>query len=144
MFANDASSILRAPRTRRIPYAPISEYAGLWKGALHPTSSGTIPFTMRQEDFATGVHPVLLFPTRAIPPVAVRLLEASATAYEAATEPFVDPSVGALVTLHIRGARRHNRLTGTFELRRDDGTVVRAGHFAAARYASASQVNYRW
>ena len=138
--------LLAQPHVRRDGASPLAAYTGLWKGSFRPDGdrSSAVPFTMLQEGVLVGVHPVLVFPSSALPQVAVRLIEASATGYEAITEPFIDPSVGAVVTLHITGKRRHNRLSGRYALRREDGTVALEGTFAAARYASASQVNYRW
>ena len=147
MFSNHSlESLLAQPHVRRDSGSPLAAYAGLWKGAFRPDGSGTsaVPFTMRQEGVVAGVHPVLVFPTHALPAVAVRLIEASATAYEAVTEPFADPNAGVVVTLHISGKRRHNRIAGRYTLRREDGSVAREGSFNAARYAAAAQVNYRW
>ena len=141
------ASLIAQPHVRRDDTrSPLAEYAGLWKGTFRPDGQGAsaIPFTMRQEGVVVGTHPVLVFPTRAVREVAVRLVEASATAYEAISEPFLDPAVGAVVTLRVVGARRNNRLGGRYELRRDDGSVAREGTFSAARYASAAHVNYRW
>lgn len=140
-------TLIAQPHVRRDDHcSPLGAYAGLWKGAFRPDGDGSsgIPFAMRQEGVVAGVHPVLVFPTRAVHEVAVRLVEASATAYEAVTEPFLEPSVGAVVTLQMTGTRRHNRMSGRYVLRHDDGTVAREGTFAAARYASAATVNYRW
>lgn len=145
LYNNSLAALLTQPGVRRDDHAPLAAYAGLWKGTFRPDGdTAAIPFTMRQEGVVAGVHPVLMFPTQALPHVAVRLVEASATAYEAITAPFHDPSVNATVTLQMSGARRHNRLTGRFTLRREDGEVVQSGTFAAARYAAAAQVNYRW
>ena len=140
------ASLIAQPHVRRdSSRSPLDEYAGLWKGTFRPDShGGAVPFTMRQEGVIAGAHPVLVFPTRAMRAVAVRLVEASATAYEAVSAPFTDPTHGAHVTLHVTGARRGNRLTGRFALRRDDGSVASEGTFTAARYASAANVNYRW
>ena len=146
MLSNQSlATLLAQPHVRRDhAESPLAAYAGLWKGTFRADGGSVMPFTMRQEGVVAGIHPVLQFPTRALPEVAVRLVEASATAYEAVTEPFLDPALGVMVTLHIGGTRRHNRITGRFALRRDDGTLAREGAFSAARYASASQVNYRW
>lgn len=138
------ASLLAQPRPRRAPDSPLAAYAGLWKGTFRPHGQGAVPFTMRQEGVVAGEHPVLLFPSGALGPVRVRLVEASASAYHAVTEPFLDPTIGAWVTLHVHGARLHNRLAGTFEQRREDGSVARGGAFVAARYASAATNNYRW
>jgi len=138
-------SLLAQPHVRRDDHSPLAAYAGLWKGTLRPDGdTGGMPFTMRQEGVVAGRHPVLVFPTRALREVAVRLIEASATAYEAITEPFLEPGLGIVVTMHIAGTRQHNRIGGRYALRREDGTVAREGTLAAARYASAAQVNYRW
>ena len=140
------ANLLAQPHVRRDDPSPLAAYAGLWKGALRPDgeSASLIPFTMRQEGVVAGVHPVLVFPTRAVQEVAVRLVEASATAYEAITEPFVEPSLGVTVTLRITGTRRHNRIAGRYVLRHEDGSIAREGTLTAARYAPAAQVNYRW
>ena len=141
------STLLAQPHVRRDgDSSPLGASAGLWKGTFRPDGedAGGIPFAMRQEGVIAGVHPVLVFPTRALQEVAVRLVEASATAYEAITEPFLDPGIGEVVTLQITGTRRHNRIAGRYTLRTSDGNVAREGAFAAARYASAAQVNYRW
>lgn len=138
-------TLLTQPHVRRDDHSPLAAYAGLWKGTFRPDGdAGVIPFTMRQEGVVAGKHPVLVFPTRSLQAVAVRLVEASATAYEAITEPFLDPGLGVVVTLHIAGKRHNNRMGGRYALRSEDGSVAREGTFSAARYASASQVNYRW
>lgn len=148
MLSNHSlASLLAQPHVRRdSSRSPLAEYAGLWKGTFRPDGAGAsaIPFTMRQEGVVAGAHPTLIFPTRAVRAVAVRLVEASATAYEAISEPFLDPGVGAVVTLRVAGERRGNRLAGRYQLRREDGSVAREGTFTAARYASAANVNYRW
>ena len=140
------ATLLAQPHVRRDGDSPLGAYAGLWKGTFRPDGedAGVMPFTMRQEGVIAGVHPVLVFPTRALQEVAVRLVEASATAYEAITEPFLEPGLDTVVTLHITGTRRHNRIAGRYALRTSDGSLAREGAFAAARYASAAQVNYRW
>ena len=74
-------SLIAQPHVRRDDsFSPLGAYAGLWKGAFRPDGDGTsgIPFAMRQEGVVAGVHPVLVFPTRAVREVAVRLIEASA------------------------------------------------------------------
>lgn len=146
MFPTHDFDTLLAPRAARAARvaSPLSHYAGLWKGSFRPDGSGSIPFTMRHADAALGEPPVLRFPSRAMPDVALRLLEASPSAYEAASSPFVDPATGVEVTFEIRGTRRHNRLAGRWAMRAADGVVLREGTFAAARYATAEVVNYRW
>lgn len=138
--------LLAQPHVRRDDPSPLAAYAGLWKGTFRPDGdvASLVPFTMRQEGVIAGVHPVLVFPTRALEEVAVRLVEASATAYEAITEPFTEPGLGVTVTLRITGTRRHNRIGGRYALLLEDGSVAREGAFTAARYAPATQVNYRW
>ena len=140
------SNLLAQPHVRRDDHSPLAAYAGLWKGTFRPDGAGSsgIPFAMRQEGVVAGVHPVLVFPTHALQEVAVRLIEASATAYEAITEPFMEPGLGTMVTLRMAGTRRHNRMGGRYTLHHADGSVAREGSFGAARYAAASQVNYRW
>lgn len=141
------ASLLEQPRTsvRRGAESPLAAYAGLWKGTFRPTGgAGAVPFTLHQEDVLTGALPVLRFPTRAIPPVAMRLVEASRTAYAAVSEPYTDPATGERVTLHIEGRGERNRLAGRCTIRRADGSVVREGGFGAMRYGSAAMVNYRW
>ena len=138
------ASLIAPPRPARAAATPLSQYAGLWKGTFRADDAGTIPFTVRHAGGELGALPVLRFPTRAMGDVALRLVEASATAYVATSEPFDDPVSGAEVTLEIRGARRHNRMDGRWTMRRADGTVAREGAFAAARYAAAAAVNYRW
>src|SRR4051812_40972698 len=128
------ATLLTQPHVRRDGESPLGAYAGLWKGTFRPDGADAagVPFTMRQEGVVAGVHPVLVFPTRAVREVSVRLVEASATAYEAVTEPFVEPGMDALVTLHITGTRRHNRIGGRYVLRTSDGNVAREGTFTAA------------
>jgi hypothetical protein len=140
------ANLLAQPHVRRDDPSPLAAYAGLWKGAFRPDGddASLVPFTMRQEGVIAGVHPVLVFPTRALQEVAVRLVEASATAYEAITEPFREPGLDVVVTLRITGTRRHNRIGGRYVLQHEDGSVAREGTFTAARYAPAAQVNYRW
>jgi hypothetical protein len=140
------ATLLAQPHVRRDDPSPLAAYAGLWKGSFRPDgdAASLVPFTMRQEGVMAGVHPVLVFPTRTLQEVSVRLVEASATAYEAITEPFVEPGLGVTVTLRITGTRRHNRIAGRYALHLEDGSIAREGTMAAARYAPAAQVNYRW
>lgn len=146
LSSQSLDTLLAQPRTpvRRGAESPIAAYAGLWKGTFHPAGAGAVSFTVHQEGVLAGELPVLRFPTRAIPPVALRLVEASVTAYIAVTEPYTDPASGERVTLHIEGRRERNRLVGTCTIRRADGSAVRAGAFTALRYGSAASVNYRW
>lgn len=139
------ASLVATPRSRRIESSPLTAYAGLWKGAFSPDGGhGTVPFAIRHDGMLAGEHPELVFPTRSVPPIAVRLVEASATAYIAVTAPFTDPTSGEVVMLHMTGARHGNRLTGRYALRREDGSAVREGRWLATRYGSAELVNYRW
>ena len=133
------------PITRRTSRSPLSAYAGLWKGTLRADgATGTVPFTLRQGDTEFGVHPTLVFPTPEIEPLAMRLLEASTTTYVTVSAPYFEPTLGAVVTLHLDGRRIGNRLTGRYALRREDGSVAREGRLTAVRCGAASQVNYRW
>ncbi len=133
------------PVVRRSTSSPLSSYLGLWKGTFRPDGgTGALPFTLLQDGMLEGEQPLLAFPTRAVSALPLRIVEASATAYVVASEPYVDPSVGTRVTLHVTGSCRRNRLVGRYELRDDRGLVVRAGAFAAVRFEPASGVNYRW
>jgi len=147
MLAPQNLSRYIAPRpvVRRSASSPLSAYIGLWKGSFRPDGgTGSMPFTLHQDDMLLGEQPLLAFPTRALTTLPLRVVEASATAYVAASEPYLDPSLRARVTLHITGSCRRNRLVGRYELRDDAGTALRTGTFAAVRFEPASGVNYRW
>lgn len=147
MLSHSDLSRYIAPRpvVRRVSSSPLSSYVGLWKGMFRPDGgTGAMPFTLHQDGMLFGEQPMLAFPTRALAAMPLRVLEASATAYAAASEPYVDPAVGARVTLHITGTCQRNRLVGRYELRDDAGTPLRTGTFAAVRFEPASGVNYRW
>ena len=147
MLSHHSLSHYVAPRpvVRRITSSPLSAYVGLWKGTFRPDGgTGALPFTLLQDGMLAGEQPLLAFPTRALPALPLRVMEASAATYAAASEPYVDPSLGARVTLHITGGCHRNRLVGRYELRDDAGTPLRTGSFAAVRFEPASGVNYRW
>ena len=134
---------LHGRRAATVP-RPISDFAGVWEGALYPDGSAAgLPFSLLQSVVvdASGGGGVgrVAFPGRDDSVAAdVTLLEASATTYVALVGPYYDASFDAQVVMLLDARRSGERMVGSFRVRVVAGGRCVDGRFVAVKSRRAA------